>query len=318
MRLIIPAVILVTPLAAFSKDETGTPSGGLAFREEPGRLVLSKNGQQLGAFVFRDTEILRPYLANLRAPDGMPLTRTHPPVPGVDATDHDMMHPGIWLGFGDISGHDFWRNKGRIVHRKFISPPAIKDRALHFTTESDLVTAEGETLAQMMNAITLKPQRDAWRLTWGATFVPVIDGFYFGDQEEMGLGVRVPTPITEKNGGRIASSEGHTTAKGTWGKPAAWCHYSGVIAGKHVGVLVMPDPKNPHPSWWHNRDYGVFVSNPFGRKAMKQGKKSRIEVKRGEIYRLRHTIVLHSSVRAREPASLKLEEPTSQTSPTGE
>ena len=20
-----------------------------------------------------------------------------------DATDHDMMHPGIWLGFGDIS-----------------------------------------------------------------------------------------------------------------------------------------------------------------------------------------------------------------------
>ena len=35
MRLIIPAVILVTPLAAFSKDETGTPSGGLAFREEP-------------------------------------------------------------------------------------------------------------------------------------------------------------------------------------------------------------------------------------------------------------------------------------------
>ena len=124
----------------------------------------------------------------------------------------------------------------------------------------------------MMNAITHKPQRDAWRLTWGATFNSVIDGFYFGDQEEMGLSVPVPTPITEKTW-TDRQQQGHTTAKGT-GKPAAWCHYSGVIAGKHVGVLVMPDPKNPHPSWWHNRDYGVFVSNPFGRKAMKQGKES--------------------------------------------
>ena len=27
----------------------------------------------------------------------------------------------------------------------------------------------------------------------------------------------------------------------------------------------MPAPSNFRTSWWHNRDYGVFVANPFGR-----------------------------------------------------
>jgi hypothetical protein len=57
----------------------------------------------------------------------------------------------------------------------------------------------------------------------------------------------------------------------------------------------MPDPRNFRPSWWHNRDYGVFVANPFGREAMKQGEKSRVEVKKGESFRIRFGALLHSS-----------------------
>jgi len=57
----------------------------------------------------------------------------------------------------------------------------------------------------------------------------------------------------------------------------------------------MPDPANFRPSWFHNRDYGLMVANPFGRKAMNQGELSRVQVKKGERLRLRFGVLLHSS-----------------------
>jgi hypothetical protein len=172
---------------------------------------------------------------------------------------------------------------------------SIDGGSLTFATQSTLITSKGATLGGMISRFILTPQERTLRIEWDASITPTSDGFYFGDQEEMGLGVRVATGINEKNGGLITSSTGQTTAKATWGQPAAWCDYSGVINGRHVGIMIVPDPSNAHPSWWHNRDYGVFVSNPFGRKAMKQGETSLIEVKRGETYRLRHTVIIHSS-----------------------
>jgi hypothetical protein len=55
----------------------------------------------------------------------------------------------------------------------------------------------------------------------------------------------------------------------------------------------MTDPPNFRPAWWHNRDYGLMVANPFGQEAMKQGAKSRVRVQRGESFRLRFGAVIH-------------------------
>ena len=118
---------------------------------------------------------------------------------------------------------------------------------------------------------------------------------WFGDQEEMGFGVRVATPITEKNGGLITTSTGGKTAKATWGKAFDWCDYSGLIGDRRAGVTLLPDPANFRPSWFHNRDYGLMVANTFGRQAMKQGNVSRVEVKKGETLRLRFGVLLHSA-----------------------
>jgi hypothetical protein len=84
-----------------------------------------------------------------------------------------------------------------------------------------------------------------------------------------------------------------TTAAGTWGQPADWCDYSGSVDGSPLGITLLSDPRNFRPSWWHNRDYGVFVANPFGRAALKQGAPSLVTVKRGETFRLRFGAVLH-------------------------
>src|SRR5262245_2261495 len=63
---------------------------------------------------FKDARIKRPFLAHLHAPDGTQVTRNHPPKAG-DAGDHDTMHPGLWLAFGDLGGADFWRNNGTVT-----------------------------------------------------------------------------------------------------------------------------------------------------------------------------------------------------------
>jgi hypothetical protein len=253
------------------------------------RIVITHRGQPVADYVFKHDKILRPFFANVRLPGGVQLTRNFPPIESQDATDHDTMHPGIAFGFGDISGEDFWRNKGRIEHVRFVVPPAVRDGTLTFTTEEHLLTATGSVLAQQISNITLAPRGSGWLLTWEVTLTPAIDGFYFGDQEEMGFAVRVATPITERNGGLVSNSEGVEGAKKTWGQRAAWCDYSGAFGG----IAIIADPANALPSWWHTRDYGVFVANPFGRKAMKQGDTSRFAVRRGEKFRLRFAAFFH-------------------------
>lgn len=62
----------------------------------------------------------------------------------------------------------------------------------------------------------------------------------------------------------------------------------------------MPHPDNFRPSWFHNRDYGLMVANPFGRKSMNQGEPSRVVVKSGERLRLRFGVLLHSATTAQD------------------
>ncbi|MBM3861792.1 MAG: hypothetical protein FJ395_19385, partial [Verrucomicrobia bacterium] len=80
-----------------------------AVETKPDCLIITQSGEPVATYVFRDDKVLRPHFKQLHAPGGIQVTRNHPPVAGQDATDHDTMHPGVWLAFGDISGNDFWR-----------------------------------------------------------------------------------------------------------------------------------------------------------------------------------------------------------------
>ena len=66
-----------------------------------------------------------------------------------------------------------------------------------------------------------------------------------------------------------------------------------MLAGERVGVVLMPDPRNFRRSWFHARDYGVLVANPFGQTAFTRGKRSSVAAK-DEPLRLRFGVLTYT------------------------
>lgn len=266
----------------------------VSFQQGVGNLQIAIGGQGVADYIFNDEIVRRPYFRHLRTRSGIQVTRNHPPVKDQDLDDHPTMHPGLWLAFGDLDGADFWRNKGQVRHAGFIEPPQGGADSGSFAVRS-VYEADGRTVCSEDCTITLSVQPAGYLLVWKSTFRSEPDDFAFGDQEEMGLGLRVATPLTVvKGNGEIRDSEGRKNEPQVWGKQADWCAYSGTIDGQHVGVVLMPSPRNFRRSWFHARNYGLLVANPFGRNAFTKGEKSRINIKKGDEFHLEYGVLVYS------------------------
>jgi hypothetical protein len=263
----------------------------LSFAESDGQLAIYVNDQAIASYIYDDPKILRPYFAHVKTPDGIQVTRNHPPQPG-DRNDHATMHPGIWLAFGDISGSDFWRNKASVTHVGFIQPPAAERNVGSFIQQKRYVGAGQSVVCDEEFRVAVRATDGSYVLFLESIFSSDRE-FYFGDQEEMGLGIRVATPISELGGGHLTDSKGRKGAGNIWSNSAAWCDYSGQIDGQNVGMTIMSHPSNFRESWLHARDYGLVAANPFGRAAMKKGDTSQVVLKPGETLRLRYAIWIH-------------------------
>jgi hypothetical protein len=115
------------------------------------------------------------------------------------------------------------------------------------------------------------------------------------------MGVRVCTSITEDKGnGKLTNAEGRVGergAEGVWGRISAWCDDSGAVNERQAGITIFAGPKNPVPTCWHARGYGLLAANPFGRQksgfpAMKDNSKL-VRLARGERLDLRYGLFLH-------------------------
>lgn len=261
-----------------------------------GSMQIDLREKPFATYSFRDPAISRPYFANIMSPSGVKITRNHPPAAD-DPQDHDKLHPGLWLAFGDLSGADNWRLKAPVEHVRFMGEPKESDGVLRFAVENRYLAADGKVeLCREVCRYTLEPMEDGVLVLWDSTFRSDSSGFYFGDQEEMGLGVRMAkaASVKSKLGGRIVNSSGERDEKGVWGRATDWCDYSGEIDSEFVGVMMMPHPGNFRKSWSHARDAGLMALNPFGQKAFTRGgEPSQLEVPAGKEFRLRYGVLFH-------------------------
>ncbi|MCA9238328.1 MAG: PmoA family protein [Planctomycetales bacterium] len=304
--------ILRTALVVVSTGLSLAAHGQTAAREEVSfvpqtdEVVEVRIGNQpVAVYHATDDKITRPFFSDLRTLDGRQVTRRHPPDPKRDLADHPEFHPGLWMAFGNISGADYWRNKDRVVYSPLSHQPEplaqdgeiharysyLTDRRIHIVCEEDF---RGVVL----------PQSNGWLLLCDSTFTSDAP-CEFGDQEEMGLGIRLATEMRSEarargdippGNGRILDAQGRVGADQIWGQSAAWCDYSGQVNGQPAGIAIFCHPDNFRPSWWHARDYGLLVANPFGRAAMHQGEPSRVTVGPDKPLRLRYGVWVHGAL----------------------
>lgn len=286
------AAIPISAPARTSSRDAAAPVAGFAWHQKADRLSITYAGKPVTDYVISDAQVLRPHFQNVRTPHGVQVTRTHPPTAD-EPGDHATMHPGVWLAFGDINGEDFWRNKGRIEHVAFTTEPTVSAGRLTFATRNRLVARDGITIATQNSHFVIARRGDnAFVLTWEAELRGEGRELVFGDQEEMGFGVRLASSLTEKSGGLVVNSDGLSGAKAVWGRTAAWAAYSREKDGRRQGIAIFPSPSNPNPSWWHSRDYGVIVANGFGKRALLPAANGKLIVPRGETLKLRYDLLL--------------------------
>ncbi len=283
---------------------------GFSVEARADSLSISWQGRAVGDYVFRDPIIQRPYFARLHAPDGTQVTRHFPPVEGQDATDHDTMHPGLGLAFGDLNGVDFWRNKGRVAHVRFTREPRVEGGRLSFVVEEKYLAPDGIEVCRGTNAFcfvagdTLQPALPGTLLLWNTTLRREDGPLTFGPQHEMGLGLRMATPLVVKGGtGSILSSHGGENEAGNWGRLSSWWDYSGTVNGRHAGVFLFAAPDNSRAVWSHARDYGFLAMNPTGPPpGVKDVPSLPFNVPAGETLRLKFGVLLHASPEPMAPA----------------
>lgn len=296
--IIVTLCLCATSLAAEPK---------FAFERSAGKLTIRLNETQLGDYVFQDEEVSHPYFANVKTVTGQQVTRHHPPRKDVDAPDHVGLHTGIWLSFGDLNGFDYWRLKAKTEHVKFVEEPRSDNGSGSFTVLNRYVTADGkDSVCEETCRYTFNTVPHGYLIDMSSEFRPGKSEMVFGDQEEMGLAIRLETrlAVDRKQGGRILDSSGRLNGAGIWGKTADWCDYSGVANFQWIGMTVLTDPGNFRPCWCHARDYGFLTMNPFGRNAFTKGEPSQVIVKPGETFKLRYGVVVHATTKPNdyEPA----------------
>jgi hypothetical protein len=242
-----------------------------------------------------------------------------PAEPG-EKTDHPHQK-SAWFCHGDViprgielkqkvkgvEGVDFWSEApghGRIV---CVGVEAKQEKNHGWAaTRNEWRTADGAKVLDEARTVHV------YNLGDGQLIVLDIDLFAsacpvtFGDTKEGSFGVRVRQSVTVQGGGRLVNAQGkvgegannNRNRDGCWGLISDWCDYSGKVGNGVAGVALFADPKNPYPSCWHARNYGLLAANPFGREKSgfpdMKGKTTLVTLDKGEHLKLRYGMYLHS------------------------
>jgi Methane oxygenase PmoA len=272
----------------------------IEFHPAPGHIGIAIDGKPFTDF-YIGSEYPKPFLHPLRAADGRVVTRQFPMSQVEGETQDHPHHRGLFIGYGSISGINFWENeqayttpnRGRIVligraqldqkedngaiRAEFSwRDPAGKE----MLTESRLMEFRGGATSRTIDfTLELTAKRD----------------LHFDDTKEGFFAIRVADSMRETAGGQLLNSHGDRGEKQIWGKRADWAEYSGNVDGKPVAILIFDHPSNfNHPPRWHARAYGLFAVNPFGLKDFEptSTEAGGASVKSGEKLRFRYRVLI--------------------------
>jgi hypothetical protein len=276
------------------------------------------------------SNIEKPFLFPVNAPNGSVITRGFPIEPRKgERVDHPH-HIGIWFNHGDVNGLDFWNNSsaiaadkkdkyGHIVHQKILKAESGKKGILE--VEANWNDIKENTL--LVEKTTFIFTGDAVSTTMDriTTLTAVNGSVTFGESKEGMFAIRVdrafempsnesliftddkgnPTTVkaTDNTGvtGMYTSSEG-LKGDNVWGTRNAWVLLTGVKDNTTISFGIFDHTSNPgYPAYAHARGYGLFALNNLGQNAYdpKQEKKT-TTLQKGESLTFRHRFYVQSGL----------------------
>ncbi len=300
-------VALLGPFAAGERKRyelVAAPAGRPEVAVKPGGegTLEIRLGDRLFTTYCFGSEVPRPFFYPVLGPGDRPVTRAYPMKQDAQGETRDHPHHrSLWSAYGEVNETDNWSEAtGKhawIRHLRFTrqaSGPVYGG----FVAESLWTAHDGAPVLREERAVRVyNAGADRRLLDYEIAMIASEGDVHFGDTKEGGIvAFRVATSMDGNKGGRIENSAGGVTEKECWGKPAAWCDYSGPTGGAVLGVAVMDHPGNfRHPTHWHVRDYGLFATNVFGTSSFEgtPGKRGEHTLKKGERLRFRYRILIH-------------------------
>lgn len=289
---------IIAYLTKQRKTDSKKPKESRSFnfeRSNENKLTINLGKQPIATYLIRDPVLTRRALVNLRTPSGIPVTR---PFPAQEKEDHAIMHPGLWISYGWVSGNDYWRFKSKVNFEGFIENPREKEFEATFSARNRYLSENGkETICIEDTSYKFSLIPEGIILDLIAVYYNNERGFEFGDQEESGLALRMAKPLSVKFGnGKILNDRGDVNGKGTWGKFFKWIDYSGIFKDQRIGIMVIPSPTNSTKSWSHSRDYGALVANPFPKQPQERREPYvKTLIKKGEKLKMQYRVLIHEN-----------------------
>ena len=278
------ALILATALGCAT---SAVAAKTVELNQQDGTLAITIDGQPFATLVHEGYK--KPFLIDLRAPDGVVITRSL----DKDAiTDHPH-HKGIWVAVDEVNELKHWAEK-HTIRTKSLEILEKEGNPARFRITNEWLDAKGNPLLLETSTVSIYPDR---LIVYDIQLTPAGDEpVEFGDTKEGFFAVRLRDELREKGGnGQIVNAQGHHGAAEAWGKESKWVDYSGEVDGHALGVAIFDHPANPRPGRYHVRNYGLFTISPFGQSAYTNGelKPNPVHLKPGETLRLRYAAWFH-------------------------
>ena len=236
-----------------------------------GKLFLAYNK---GSTQYGDFYLSKPDFFPVLTPSGRAVTQTR--------SYRFNHHHSIWIGHAKINGVNVFHDNNptranlgdiTIEHAEdaFVATPASLaqgvtqgTKAWRLETRNAWVAKDGRRLCSERRDITVTPAAFGGRghvLDIKSTLEASEGEIRLEQDTHAYIGVRVVDTMDEEDGGRIRNSNGQEGEAGCMRQVAAWCDYTGEVAGQQVGVALMVHPSNPRTAFFA-RAYGTMLANP--------------------------------------------------------
>ena len=209
-------------------------------------------------------------------------------------------HKSIFIGHANVNGVNFFHdnnptrsNLGDIVLEQ--SRYEIDENGIYVMTHNGWINRQDVRILDEERSFTVIPDEESHIIDLTSTLVANQTDLTFSQDTHAFLGARVADTIDVEDGGTILNSNGQRNEEETMKQYADWTDYSGVVAGKKVGITLMNHPLNP-PSPFFTRNYGTFLTNFT--------LLEKYELPRGERLALRFRILIHEG----DAAEAKIED----------